>query len=124
MPADHPKLVALKGDRQNLEFKQVGGTGAGAVVGGNNDNFMVASATGAVDLIVAQNFEVDGEQHTLTLRVTDNNNDGLLVGTITVIVKINDVNDPPVFGTVDTTAWIAEAAQRRSSCEDRGAEQR
>ena len=107
LPSDHAALVGLIGD-EAVEVAHAGGTGAGAT---DSDNFSVDGATGEVTLDVAQDFEVDGGNHTVTLRV-ERTRDSILLGTVTVLIQINDVNEAPAFASdAASTAWVAEDAQ-------------
>ena len=107
LPSDHAALVGLIGD-QTVEVAHAGGTGAGATGSGN---FSVDPATGEVELLLPQDFEVDGANHTVTLRV-ERTRDSILLGTVTVLIEINDVNEAPAFATdAASTAWVAEDAQ-------------
>ena len=107
LPSDHAALVGLIGD-EAVEVTHAGGTGAGVTGSGN---FSVDGATGEVTLLLPQDFEVDGANHTVTLRV-ERTRDSILLGTVTVLIQINDVNEAPAFASdAASTAWVAEDAQ-------------
>ena len=108
LPSGHAALVGLIGD-EAVEVAHAGGTKAGLVDSGN---FSVDEATGEVELLLPQDFEVDGGNHTVTLRV-ERIRDSILLGTVTVLIQINDVNEKPAFASdADITAWVAEDAQK------------
>ena len=107
LPSGHPALTGLIGD-EAVEVAHAGGTGAGATGSGN---FSLDPATGEVTLDVPQDYEVDGGNHTVTLRV-ERTRDSILLGTVTVLIQINDVNEAPAFASdAASTAWVAEDAQ-------------
>ena len=107
LPADHAALVGLIGD-EVVEVTHAGGTGAGVTGSGN---FGLDTATGEVTLDVPQDFEVDGANHTVTLRV-ERTRDSILLGTVTVLITVNDVNEAPSITTSDASAFISEDAQK------------
>ena len=111
LPADNAKLAEIIGDAiGDVEVTHAGGSGAGAIGAGN---FMVAPDTGAVTLtkVGGLNYEVDGAQHTLTLRVM-RVSDEVQLGSVTVVLAVNDVNEAPAFASdAASTAWVAEDAQ-------------
>ena len=111
LPADNAKLAEIIGDAiGDVEVTHAGGSGAGAI-GANN--FEVAPDTGAVTVTKAGglNYEVDGAQHTLTLRVM-RVSDEVQLGSVTVVLAVNDVNEAPEFASdAPSTAWVAEDAQ-------------
>ena len=110
LPADDEALVGLIGD-DAVEVTHAGGTGAGATGGGN---FSVDGATGEVELLMPQDYEVDGGNHTVTLRV-ERTRDSILLGTVTVLITVIDVNEMPEFDATDGYARaVDENAQTGS----------
>ena len=84
---------------ENVTVAHAGGSNAGALdADGNNANFSVDEESGEVSLVKVGglNYEVDGGSHTLTLSVT-RDRDETSLGSVTVVVAVNDVNEVPVF---------------------------
>ena len=95
-----------------VTFKHTGGTNNGRPVPSDSTStadFSVDSATGAVMLDVAQDFETDGEEHTLHISV-ERDSDRATLGLIVLEVNINDVNEAPSFADATATAWVSENA--------------
>ena len=111
LAADNAKLAEIIGDAiGDVKVTHAGGSGAGAI---GADNFMVAPDTGAVTLtkVSGLNYEVDGPQHTLTLSVLRVSDD-VQLGSVTVVLTVNDVNEAPSITTSDASAFISEDAQK------------
>ena len=95
--ADTAADLALITEGTTVSYRHVGGLGAGVLVGGVNTNFDVDEDTGETILEVAQDHEASGgSQHTLTISV-ERNSDRFLLGSITLVVNITDVNEAPVI---------------------------
>ena len=118
-PDNAVHAAALAGIAQDnvVTYKHVGGLGAGMLVGGANLNFFVDEDTGKVTLKVAQNHEaVGGSQHTLTISV-ERDSDRFLLGSITLVVNITDVNEAPVVSG-ESAISIDENAQTGTAVGD------
>ncbi len=97
-----------------MTYTHISGMNKGADVS-DNEYFSVNSDTGAVTMTKSISYEDivtvsgDVQNPSLTIEVK-RNSDAADLGFITLTVKINDVNEAPVFASDTASAWVLENA--------------